>query len=343
MMRAAYALRPDGIQWPVNAQGRPSFKLGDLCAANGIEHESAHDALSDVRATIALARLVRQTQPRLFEFCFGLHKKEKVSAEIGLPQRRPFLHITGMIPAENGCLCIAWPLALHPTNKNEIIVWDLAHDPRELAGMNAEAIRLRMFTRSDALPEGVQRLPVKTIHLNKSPIVIGSLNTLTPDAAERWGISVEQALQHAEAAAALPDMNAIWQQVFIAPAVQAAPDVDLDLYGGFIGNADRRILQGLSACSGRQLAEKTSTFQDARLNELLFRYRARNFPDSLTGEEMQRWEDVRAARFFDGVAGALTVDDFFAEIDRLSEDAHERDEEILGQLYEYAEYIVPVR
>ena len=134
LVRAAYALRPEGITWPTREDGRPSFRLEHLTAANGIGHEAAHDALSDVHATIALARLIRERQPRLFDFCFGLHKKDRVAAEIGLPMARPFLHVSGMIPVERGCLALMWPLAPHPVNKNEVIVWDLARDPAEQIG-----------------------------------------------------------------------------------------------------------------------------------------------------------------------------------------------------------------
>ncbi|MBY0572318.1 MAG: exodeoxyribonuclease I, partial [Undibacterium sp.] len=164
MLRTCYALRPEGINWPLNEEGKVSFRLEHLTAANGLQHEAAHDALSDVRATIALAKLVKQKHAKLFDFCFSLHKKDKVANEIGLPLLgKPFLHISGMFGVERGCLAIMWPLAMHPKNKNEVIAWDLAHDPAELAGLDAETIQLRMFSKSDALPEGVQRLPVKSI------------------------------------------------------------------------------------------------------------------------------------------------------------------------------------
>jgi len=344
MLRTAYALRPDGINWPKNADGKVSFKLEHLCAANGITHEAAHDALSDVRATIALAKLVKQIQPKLFDFCFSLHKKDAVAAELGMQvqERRPSLHITGMVPVENGCMCVVWPLAFHPTNKNEVLVWNLAHDPRELLAMNAESIRLRMFSKADELPEGVARLPIKSIHLNKSPVVISNLNTLRPQQAQQWNISIDVALQHADYARALPDLNAIWQEVFNREFDQT-PDVDQDLYNGFVGNADRRALQSLTTYSGEKLAKTATHFEDARLDELVFRYRARHFPSTLNEHELDRWEALRASRFFDGHAKALTVDAYFAEIDRLSETASERDEEILAALYDYAEQIVPIR
>ena len=342
--RAAHALRPEGIEWPKHADGRPSFKLEDLARANGLAHESAHDALSDVRATIALARLVRAKQPKLFDFAFALRKKERVAQELGLPatrhSARPFLHVSGMFPPERGCLAVMWPLASHPTNKNELLAWDLAHDPAELAHLDVPTLRQRLFTRTADLPEGVQRLPVKGVHLNKSPMVVGKLRTLGDAMATRWGIDLPQAMRHAETAASLPDMAAIWAEVYAREA-QPALDVDEDLYGGFVAPADRRRLNELRRLAGEQLAGRRAAFDDARLEELLFRYRARNFAPTLNEEEQARWQALRVARLLDGEGGALSVDGYFAEIDSLAESADERAEEILGALHDYAEMVVP--
>jgi exodeoxyribonuclease-1 len=346
VVRTAHALRPEGIEWPLKEDGRPSFRLEHLCAANDIGHESAHDALSDVRATIALARLIRQLQPKLFDFCLGLHKKDRVADEMGLhlaqQARKPFLHISGMFPVERGCVGIVWPLAVHPTNKNEIIVWDCSADPSELFTLDAEAIRTRMFSKADALPAGVTRLPIKTIHLNKSPIVIGNLKTLSPAMAERWDIDLAAAMRHAAIAAAAPAQEALWRAVFQRPQ-EAEHDVDQDLYGGFIGNADRRALTHLRSLTPEQLANARTSFDDARLPELLFRYRARNFPHTLSSTEAEQWEQFRADRLLDGADGARNVDLLFGEIDQLSENIDERGEQILGALYDYAEMIVPAR
>ena len=348
VVRMTYALRPAGIVWPVKEDGphagKPSFTLGDLARANGLLHESAHDALSDVRATIALARLIRTAQPKLFDFCLGLHKKDRVAAELGLPasreSARPFLHVSGMFPSERGCLAVMWPLATHPTNKNELLAWDLAYDPAELALLDVATLRQRLFSKSADLPEGVRRLPMKSVHLNKSPMVVRNLNTLTPELATRWGVHIDAALRHAEIAQALPDMSAIWPEVFQRPK-EAAPDADEDLYGGFVGNADRRRLNQLRALSPAELAHSRTGFDDDRLEELLFRYRARNFAETLTPDEAARWEAHRAARLLEGEGGARNVDALFAQIDTLQESADERGEAILGALYDYAEAIAP--
>lgn len=197
-----------------------------------------------------------------------------------------------------------------------------------------------MFTRAADLPEGVTRLPIKTVHLNKSPMVVGNVNTLTPALAQRWGIDLAQAAAHAEVARALPDMSAIWPAVFARPQ-EPAPDVEQDLYGGFVGNTDRRRLDELRSMTGAQLAAARTSFDDPRLGELLFRYRARNFASTLTPEEQARWLQHRTDCLLHGQGGALTAEALFERIDALSETADERAEEILGALYDWAEVVVP--
>ena len=349
VVRCCWALRPEGITWPTHQtgemSGRPSFKLEHLTAANGLGHEAAHDALSDVRATVALARLIKTQQPRLWDYCLKLRKKDAVAAEIGVG--KPFVHLSGMYPAERGCLAVVWPLAQHPTNKNELIVWDLAHDPRELATLNVDTVRRRMFTRQSELlaaGQGEQRLPIKTLHINKSPIVIGKLRTLG-DAATRWALNVEQALQHASHAQALGrTLDALWPEVFKRPQMPT-PDVDEDLYGGFIGNEDRRTLQRLRELNSTQLAAKRPAFSDPRLEELLFRYRARNFTQTLGDEEQGRWHQHRAERLHEGAGAALTLADYFERIDTLAEAAmdsgDERAQALLEALVDYGESIAP--
>lgn len=346
VVRCAYALRPDGIQWPKHEDGRPSFKLEHLTVANGLAHEAAHDALSDVRATIALARLLKTAQPKLFEFCLKLRRKDAVWAEIGVG--KPFLHISGMYGPERGCIALVWPLAPHPTNKNELIVWDLAAHPAELLTLNAADIRARMFVKQEDLPEGVTRLPIKTIHVNKSPVVIGNLKTLSSAMAERWQLDMVQGLAHAQLLAEKGRLlDGLWGDVFKREPLPPL-DVDEDLYGGFVGNDDRRALQRVRGLSPEQLAQRAAEgklhFADERLDEIVFRWRARNFPASLSTDELSRWEAHRAARLHEGEGGSQTLAAFFERIDQLGEQLAEDDErgqDILGALYEYAEHIAP--
>lgn len=223
-------------------------------------------------------------------------------------------------------MALMLPLAQHPTNKNEIIAWDLSADPVALLSLDAGAIRTRLFTRTEDLPEGVDRLPIKSIHLNRAPIVIRDLRTLTPTMAARWNLDLDTAFKHAqratEAASAMQKMTTVWQDVF-RNAQDKAVDVDEDLYGGFIGNADRRQLNRARALAPDALATARLHFEDGRLEELLFRYRARNFPESLSSEERTAWrahcqsrlqhhaawrETVEALRSSASLQGAATLD-----------------------------------
>jgi exodeoxyribonuclease-1 len=306
-VRATYALRPDGIHWPLREDGAPSFKLEHLTAANGLAHEAAHDALSDVMATIGFARLIKQHQPKLFDFCYRLRKKDAVVDEIAPTQRRPFLHVSGRYPASRGCLAAVMPLAWHPTNKNELAVWDLAFDPTELFSLDAAQVRERLFTRSDELTEGVTRLPIKTIHLNRSPVVVNNLKTLTPARAEQLGIDMALALRHADTLAHGPDLIGLLREVYSRNETLPARDVDEALYDGFIGDGDRRRLEKLRRLGPTELVHVPIAFDDTRLDELLFRYRARNWPDSLDAAERVRWQQHRYERLIDGAHAGMTI------------------------------------
>jgi exodeoxyribonuclease-1 len=238
-------------------------------------------------------------------------------------------------------MAVVWPLAPHSTNKNEVIVWDLSQDPGELAGLDAETARRRLYTRADELPEGEVRLPMKTIHVNKSPVVIGNLKTLGP-AAERWGLDLAAAQRHADVAAALGGtLDGLWAEVFARPPREEPPDVDEDLYGGFVGNEDRRRLARLRALPPEKLAEHHPAFDDSRLEELLFRYRARNFPGTLDAAETERWQRHCRERLLGGAGGGLTLAAFFDRCDALAENADDRATALLEALYEYAESIAP--
>jgi exodeoxyribonuclease I len=350
VLRLCHALRPEGLVWPKKPDGRTSFKLEHLTQANGIAHNAAHDALSDVRATIGLARLLRQKQPKLFEFTLGLRDKKRVMAELGLPcapsLAKPFLHVSGRLDGAHGHLALMWPLALHPHNRNELLAWDLRHDPRCLLSLSAAEVKQRLFTPKDQLPEGVTRLPIKGIHVNKSPMVVSQLRTLTPDRAAHWGIDMAQALAHAEWASAMPDLAGLWQEVFVKlDNGNGTSDVDQNLYGAFVADADRYRLNKLRTHDMGDPLWREMGFDDPRLPELVFRYRARNFPATLTPEEGERWLLHRQARLLYGQAGALTAETLLARLDELQDVAMERDDEhaesILSELYDYVEAITP--
>ena len=159
LMRACRALRPDGIVWPDHEDGRPSFRLEDLSAANGLEHASVHDALSDVQATIALGKLIKRHQPRLWAYYYGLRRKRTVQGQLDIPAMKPVLHVSGMYGHENGFTTLGAPVCEHPTNPNGVLMFDLRHDPKPSLELSAEVFRQRILGGEQALPQDLGTAP----------------------------------------------------------------------------------------------------------------------------------------------------------------------------------------
>jgi len=314
LVRMTYALRPEGIEWPRHDDGRPSFRLEDLAAANGIGHESAHDALSDVRATIGLARLIRERQPRLYDWLFQLRNKRKAAEQLDLVGHEPVLHTSRMYPSETGCTTLVMPLVGEPGNNNSVLVYDLRQDPSPFLALDVEGLRDRLFTRAEDLPEGVERLPVKSVKINKCP-ALAPQKTLDESTAERIAIDLDACARHWELLSADKGFMQRVAQAYSSREFSPVGDVDLALYEGFLNDADRPLLARVRDASKQELAQTRFDFHDQRLPELLFRYRARNWPETLSAEEAQRWEEFRRHRLRDADGGgSITLAEYHERI-----------------------------
>jgi exodeoxyribonuclease-1 len=342
MVRLTYALRPEGIEWPLYDDGKPSFKLDQLTVANGIAHEAAHDALSDVYATISLAKLIHEKQPRLYDYVFNHRSKQQIGALLNIVNQHPVLHVSSMYPSELGCIAPVVPLGIHPTNKNEIIVYDLRNDPEEFLDLSAEELAKRLYTRRDELDEGIERLPVKTIHINKSPVVV-PVNTLTEQTAKKWKIDVDLANNYLQLIINHPKFKNRLQQVFQLREYESIEDPDLMLYsGGFFSNDDRARMEAIHETSPAELAALNLPFEDPRIPEMLFRFRARNYPETLDDNECRRWDEFRHKRFTDLDSGTgITTEEFQKTIASLrQENTLEADKKkILDDLEQYQKEI----
>jgi exodeoxyribonuclease-1 len=336
MVRACRDLRPEGIVWPQRQDAeRSSFKLEELTAANGIGHEQAHDALSDVYATIALARLIKQKQPKLYDFCYRLRRKKEVLKYLDLKEMSPILHTSGMYGSDYGNTRLVVPLAPHPVNKNSIIVFDLAQDPALLLELGPKKLRERLYTPVAELPEGVERPALKQILINKCP-VIAPLSTLTGEAARRLNIDLVRCQQNRQALlAARKQITEKLAKVFAPQEFAPQSDTDLLLYGGgFFSDADKRKMQQVHDTPPEELGARTWVFEDSRLPEMLFRFRARNYPETLNADEQAQWLEHCRARLSGGEAGNRSFTEFFAEIARIraEESPDERGQRILAEV-----------
>lgn len=289
VMRACYALRPNGINWPEeNEDGLPSFRLEHLTKANGIEHANAHDAMADVYATIAMAKLVKTHQPKLFDYLWHYRHKQKLATLIDVPQMTPLVHVSGMFGALRGNTSWVAPLAWHPDNRNAVIMVDLAGDISPLLELDVDTLRERLYTPK-AQRDNDTAVPIKLVHLNKCP-VLAQANTLRPEDAERLGIDRRRCFTNLKTLQGTPQVREKVVSLFAdAEPFVPSQNVDAQLYNGFFSDADRAAMKIVLQTALQNLSALDISFVDPRIEKLLFNYRARNYPGTLNDKEQQRW------------------------------------------------------
>lgn len=317
VVRLTRALRPEGINWPHNEDGSASNRLEHLSAANGIDHSQAHDAMSDVWATVGMARLIRDAQPRLFDYAFTHRSKHSASQMLNTRERQPCLQVSGMISGNRHHIAAVLPLVQHPDNNNSVIVLDLHQNPSELADLSADEIARRIYQPADTRTDNDPPRPgLRTIQINKCPVLV-PMATMRPEDAERLGIDKQLISTHLEKAQALYAEH-ILDNIKTAlsrrwPAGQV--DVDGSLYSGsFLSQSDKQRLKSIRDCDPLQINDHTGFFEDNRLDEMVWRYQARNYPDSLSAEQRARWLTECEQRLTDESAGWLCFKGFDAAI-----------------------------
>ncbi|NLZ76807.1 MAG: exodeoxyribonuclease I [Spirochaetales bacterium] len=326
LVRATYDLRPEGIRWPErNELDRPVFRLTALTEANGIEHLGAHDALSDVRATIAVARLIREKQPRLYRYSYDLRSKNRVKrvlkAPFGGEKGTLVLHTNPLFSSERGNTRLILPLTYLKTNANAVVCFDLSHDVEPLLS---------------ATEETVMSAPgVFTISINKCPFV-SPVNVLTEELEKKLGIDSSLAATRAAYIRTRADVLATIHRV--QDTFERIDDVDYQIYDGFFTDRDHQVFEALRQAEPREKMGFLNRVGDPRFGPLLFRYVGRNWPEAFTEEEQRRWTGHSANRTLNPPGdGKMTWKFFYRSIEEKLEsaDTTPREKRILADLKEY--------
>ncbi len=343
MVRLTRALRPEGIKWPDYDDGTPCFKLEEISKANGVLHEAAHDALSDVIATIEVAKLIKNAQPKLYDYIYSMRDKRKVQSLLDCIKKVPVVHVSSRYPSSQGCLALVIPIAQHATNKNAVIVYDLREDPTEMLAMSAEQIHARIFvSNADLEQRGETRIPLKLVHINKCPVVVPE-NVMSEGQADKYGIDKTKANQYTQQIKDASGLEAKLQQVFSMGEYEESTDPDLMLYGGgFFSDADKRKMDLIRSMTPERLQGFETIYDDKRIPEMLFRYRARNYPDSLSVDENSRWQEYRNNRINDAsYGGSIIYKDYTQRLDQLLAEQTQQDKiKILHDLKEYGNQLI---
>jgi exodeoxyribonuclease-1 len=335
LVRATGALRRDGISWPTNEEGLPTYRLEDMTRANGLEHGQAHDALSDVRATVAVARMIKTAQPRLYDYFFN-HRRKKAIRQLLEPYgARLCVHVSGMYPRERFCTAPIMSICRHPMNSNSIIVVDLSRDVESLLRWSEDEIRDKLFT-----PGAIDRPPLKEVRINRCPFVAG-LEVMDDENWSRIGFK-RRDVEERRRRLKKPGVAQKIMRVYAPRPPEGSSDPDAALYDAFLQDADRSrcdaFLDGVR--SGRW---DVPDFADRRLHALASRLKSRSFPELLTSEEAAEWREFVATKLHAADAGWLTLSGYFEALEEARADAMEspsgRTGEILDALAEHGNRI----
>ena len=337
VIRLTRALRPDDINWPVDEKGTPTNRLELLTKANNLDHENAHDALNDVLALISVARLIKIKQPKLFDYLYDLRDKRKVEALVNLEDPKPFVYASGRYESEHEKTTVAFPIA-PGTKPGSVLVYDLRYDPGVFKNASPQALASVLFADSEQRKDpNFTRLPIKELSYNRCPAV-APLGVLDSKAEERIHLTTQTVQENLNKLSAIKDFGDRVREAYeMREGYEPEADVDAQLYDGFFDNKDKAKLAAVRAASANELADFHPDFIDERLPKLLLRYKARNFPNTLSEDERMKWEEYRTMRIRSDMVR------FGQALDRLSRTAtNEGKQFLLSELQLWAESIVPL-
>lgn len=285
VLRAYYALRPDTIKWPVNKEGFPSFKLQDITLENKIEHSKSHDATSDVYATIQLARIIRQCQPRLFNFLFKYKTKQNVLDFICANRDKPMLYVSSFFGSKCSYISIITFIERHKYNDNIAIACDLSKNIQDL---------INYFKRTEfsCLSKDILfKKGLILIYINKCP-VLAPISVLRSKDLVRLKINLDSyQINHLKIKSNIWIFKKITDFLTEKNFFMSSNNVDLQIYKNFLCNYDKSLVNEVRKTDPFYLSNKNLLFIDNRMKKLLFRYRARNYPETLKGYEQKIWKD----------------------------------------------------
>lgn len=352
-VRMMRALRPEGMKWPVDTKGKPTNRLELLTSMNNLAHDNAHDALSDVHASLALAQKMYELQPKLFNFLLGLRDKKSVAQLVSSNQ--PFLYTSGKYPSDYEKTTAVGVVADNPTRAGVVIVFDLRYDPVTYAELSPEAMVAAWHWRkpsnkaTPAKGDVEKRLPVKTLQFNRCPAV-APLSVLDTESEKRIALTKALIMENFNKLQRVKQKfsDNLLKALEIMDKQQQVEllgnesEVDAQLYEGFFEQPDKHKMSALRAASAEELAQVQADFYDQRLNALLPLYKARNFPKKLQDTERAAWEKFRERKLLGGGTESRMAR-FFGRIGELEArtDLTNEHQYLLQELQLYAQSIMP--
>ncbi len=336
VVRMTRALRPEGIEWPVDQNGVPTNRLEMITGANNIAHENAHDALMDVDALIAVTRLIKEKQPDLFNYLLGMRDKKAVMQLVNLDEKKPFVYASGRYESAWNKTTVALPLA--PAQNGNVLVYDLRYDPTNFVELEESALAKKIFASWDERQaEDFVKLPVKPLQFNRCPAVAPLGVLAKNDGWKKIGLDNKTILRHQKILLDHPQFAERLRSIYEnKPEYKKSKNSEEKLYDGFLNDRDALRVEAVRNSTERELADFHPEFSDERLGPLLLHYKARSFPKSLSEDEIRLWEEWRAERL------QAQLPKFMAALQRIALHATDEQEFILQELKLWMESVLPV-
>lgn len=303
VVRLTRALRPEGIEWPFREDGVPTNRLELITKLNGVEHKHAHDALSDVYATIAVAQLIRDKQPKLFDYLLKVREKKEVQKLINLVNPKPFVYASGRYSNEFNKTTVAFPIA--PGRNGNVLVFDLRHNVNDFLDRmqmqeTEENVDKNEQVNDDLIlrKQGFRVFPVvKELCYNKCPAVAPMSVLDVNNGWDKIGLSrdmvegnLNDLIRHREF------VERVRTEFENYPEFPKALEPEAAIYEGFLNDTDRIKVSAVRNAETNKLADFHPEFIDERLPELLLHYKGRNYPETLSESEVEMYEKYRQER-----------------------------------------------
>jgi exodeoxyribonuclease-1 len=343
--RITRALRPEGIKWPFDTSGKPTNRLEYLTSLNKLDHKEAHDALSDVKATIALARLIREKQPKLFDYLLNLRHKKAVAEFVG--SHDIFLYTSGKYPGDFEKTTVVASIGPNSDNNGQL-VYDLRYDPKDFINLAPEELaNLWKYDREKKLVP----LPVKSLQYNRCP-AIAPLSVLDAKSQKRLSIDLATINEnhkqlrraqnfHENLLKAAETLNKGREQTDM---VVSDLEADSRLYDNFLGDKDKLLLEKIRSGGADGMSSFVEKLSDMRLKTILPLYKARNYPYKLSAEERVEWENYRRRALISGGENS-SLAKFNNRLKELAEDKNgnldDNKKYLLEELHLYGQSILP--
>ena len=335
MVRMTRALRPDGIEWPLDENGEAINRLESITTANKLEHTNAHDALSDVVALIEVTKLLKNKQPQLFDYLLKMRDKNEVKKLINLDDKQPFVYTSGRYDKEFAKTTVAFPLT--SSRNGNLAVYDLRYDPTPFLELSPEELSSRLFASWQARKaEGFVAVPVKEFQYNRTPAVAPTAVLSRDDGWKKIGLDEATIKKHQALLLSNPTFAENIRTAYESrPEYAPSKDSESALYDGFVADTDKLRIEKVRNAGAEALADFHPEFSDDRLPPLLLHYKARNYPKSLSEAETAEWEAWRSERL------QAQLPSFLKSIEKIAPTATDDQQYLLQELQLWAESILP--